>query len=184
MEAVARAGVDGIELVVRKEADLEAIRSAGSGLSVPIGIVLDAAAGWAPSAAVNLTDIDWIRLSIGTSAATLAWEKPARFVSIPEDLDPRRAPAFNILEVDAVLLDGAWVTTGELSIDAVLRLATLGEIIKKPVFLNVGNGLSADLVAVAKTSGVNGLLYQVESVAAVAAMATYIKDLEADSAAV
>jgi hypothetical protein len=180
IEAIERAGVDGIELVVRKQADLEAIRSALPGLSVPLGIVLDTASGWIPSDAGNLPDIDWVRLSVEVSAAVLAWEKPARFVSIPEDLDVRRAPAFNLLEVDAFLLDGTWVNSGELSIEDALRLAALAEIFKKPVILNVGKGLSTDLVAVSKQWGINGLLYELNSAGEVAAMATYIKDLEAD----
>jgi hypothetical protein len=178
MKALAQAGADGIEVLVRSEADLKEVRAALPESTVPLGLVLDPASGWLPSSAAELPDIDWIRLWLGTNASVLAWEKPARFMTIPEDLELRRVPAFNTLEIDAVVIDGAWAQTGDLSIEDALRIASLGDIFKKPVFLNVGKGLPAELVSVAKECGVNGLLYQVEVDSAVEAVTAFIKSLE------
>jgi hypothetical protein len=179
--ALGQAGADGIELLVRKEADLEKLRSLLPDLPIPVGIVLDAESGWVPASPGELPDIDWVRLSFRASAVALAWEKPARFITIPDDLELRRVPALNMLEVDAVVIEGTWFETGELSIEDALRLAALGDILKKPVFINADQGLSADLVSVAKQCGVNGLLYQVGSAASVAMLAAYIKALEANA---
>jgi hypothetical protein len=184
VKALAQAGVDGIEVLVRREADLKAVRTALPESTVPLGLVLDPTSDWLPSSVAELPDIDWIRLWLGTNASVLAWEKPARFMTIPEDLELRRVPAFNMLEIDAVVIDGAWAQAGGLSIEDALRIASLGDIFKKPVFLNVGKGLPAELVSVAKECGVNGLLYQVEVDSAVEAVAAFIKSLETNQSEV
>ena len=181
MEAIGQAGADGIEVVVRGEADLAALRSVVSALPVPVGILLDSAAGWVQASAADEPDIDWVRLSLQASAVALTWEKVARFITIPEDLELRRIPALNVLEVDAVVIDGAWAQNGGLSIEDALRLAALGEICKKPIFLNAGPGLSPELVSVAKQCGIHGLLQQVELDTAAATVAAYIEALEASA---
>jgi hypothetical protein len=184
MKALAKAGADGIEVLIRSDADLKEVRAALPESTVPLGLVLDPASGWLPSSAAELPDIDWIRLWLGTNAAILAWDKPARFMTIPEDLELRKAPAFNMLEIDAVVLDGVWSRTGGLIIEDALRIASLGDIFKKPVFLNVGTGLPAELVSVATDCGVNGLLYQVEADSAVEAVTAFIKSLQTNQSEV
>jgi hypothetical protein len=184
VKALAQAGVDGIEVLIQSEADLNEAWAALPELTVPLGLVLDPASGWLPSSAAELPDIDWIRLWLGTNAAVLAWDKPARFMTIPEDLELRRVPAFNLLEIDGVVIDGAWAQTAGLSIEDALRIASLADIFKKPVFLNVGKGLPAELVSVAKECGVNGLLYQVEAASAVENVTAFIKSLETNQSEV
>ncbi|MGH2411414.1 MAG: hypothetical protein ACRDGS_13775, partial [Chloroflexota bacterium] len=166
--ALARAGADGIEVRVPSVRELRSVNEAGSGSAIPIGVVLgvDAAADLDP--AEVSPGIDWVRLPLGSGAAALTWEKPARFITVPPDLEIRRAPALNLLEIDAVVIEARGTHQDSLTIEDLLPLAMLGEMIKKPLLIQSGIGMDLGLVGVAEQCGANGLLVPVEAATAAA----------------
>ncbi|MGH2346190.1 MAG: hypothetical protein ACRDG4_13270, partial [Chloroflexota bacterium] len=96
LRAIAGAGADGIEVTIRGTQDLAALGALLPDMAIPVGIVLDAAeSGEDLGSIIEAAGVDWIRLSLQSSALALAWEKTARFVTIPEDLELRRVPALN-----------------------------------------------------------------------------------------
>ncbi len=179
VRAVAQAGADGVEVTVTRREELAALGELVGDLGIPVGVILNAAGGWDDlRVAVEAAGIDWMRFSLKTTALSLTWEKPARFITIPEDLEPRRVPALNVLEVDAVVIEGSGVHQGGMRIEDALRLAMLGELCKKPLFLDTGLDRSPDLAAIAEQCGINGLVYSVEPESAAETVAGYRRALE------
>ncbi|HVA88289.1 MAG TPA: hypothetical protein VNL71_00460 [Chloroflexota bacterium] len=178
LAAVAEAGADGIEVQVRSARELRAVTEATAGLGIPLGIALggDIVADLDPTEVA--TGIDWIRLSLAAGMAPLNWEKPARFMTIPPDLDVRRAPALNLLEIDAVVIEAHGSNQGSLTIGDLLPLAMLGEILKKPLLMHGAIGFGPALAGVAEQCGANGLLVPVEASTAAATIGEYARALE------
>src|SRR6185437_4290480 len=180
--ALVQAGADGIEVRVSSARDLRAVREAASGLGIPVGVALGVdVAGDLDPAEVS-SGVDWIRLPLASEAVALTWEKPARFITVPPDLEVRRAPALNLLEIDAVVIEAQGRLQDGLTVGDLLPLAMLGEVIKKPLLLHGGIGLGIDLVGVAEQCGANGLLVPVEAATAAATIADYVHALERHAA--
>jgi hypothetical protein len=180
--ALVRAGADGIEVRVTSARELRAIREAASGLGIPVGVALgvDAAADLDPAEVSS--GMDWVRLPLASGAVALTWEKPARFITVPPDLEVRRAPALNLLEIDAVVIETRSKHGDDLTVEDLLPLAMLGEVIKKPLLIHGGIGIGLGLVGVAEQCGANGLLVPVDAATAAATIADYVQALERHAA--
>ncbi|HVC79128.1 MAG TPA: hypothetical protein VNL35_01315 [Chloroflexota bacterium] len=180
--ALIQAGADGIEVRVSSVRELRAVRDAASGLSIPVGLVLGVEAAGDLDPAEIATGVDWVRLPLAAGAAVLTWEKPARFITIPPDLEIRRAPALNLLEIDAVVIEAQGRHQDGLSVEDLLPVAMLGEVIKRPLLLHGAIGIGLDLIGLAEQCGANGLLLPVEAATAAATIADYLRALERHAA--
>ncbi len=176
--AAKEAGADAIEVRISSTRDLRSLAGTQEALGVPLGIVLDDIASQELATVATEVAIDWIRLPLQASVTALTWEKPARLLTLPADLEPRLAPGVNPLEIDAVVLEGGGRTPGSLSIGESLRLALLCELIKKPVIVHTNSGITPESVAVLEQFGANALLAPVEPATLAQQVAEYIVELE------
>ena len=74
-------------------------------------------------------------MNLDAPVAVVAWERPARFLALPFDIDLRVTAALNGPLADAVVVTAPGDEPWTLHMAAGLRLRTLSEVIKKPLLL-------------------------------------------------
>jgi hypothetical protein len=174
-----QAGADAVEVTVRDRAAMTALRTAGSAVDVPLGIVSridvdDDLAGDAAEAG-----IDWIRLELEAPLMALGWERPSRFLTVPLDVDLRIAGALNAPFVEAVVITAPQNEMWSQQIVEGLRVRTLSEGVKKPFLVAVSDNdpvLSGEVCA---ALGIDAVLVSVDGPSGAEHVAAYVAQLHA-----
>jgi thiazole synthase ThiGH ThiG subunit len=110
--------------------------------------------------------------------STLAWEKPARFLTVPFDLDLVLAQGVGGLPIDAVLVEIPESVDQEFSLAEALRLRALAERARKPLLLHAGPALPASAAASSEHLGADGLLVDVAGPRSMDTLRAYLRSLE------
>jgi hypothetical protein len=158
--AAVSAGADAVEIRTLEEKDRRGLRAAVEGITVPVGIEVSGDGGAIPAAEAAEAGIDWLRLPADASIAALEWEKPARMLTLPTDLDLRLVAALSALEIDAVLVD--LPARSDISIADGLRLRAMAELAKKPLLLHADGRIPAAVLAASDHLGVDGIVVDIE----------------------
>src|SRR5579871_6593707 len=85
--AAVEGGADAVEVRVEDVADLRRLLATRESVRAPLGIAVVGTPSAALVAAAREAGVDWIGIPFAASITTLDWEQPARFLSVPFDLD-------------------------------------------------------------------------------------------------
>lgn len=182
MAAAVAAGADALELHAAGEADLRDLGRALGGVTVPVGLDLAYAADAQSVTGAAEAGIDWVRLPLDLSITALGWERPARVLTLPEDLDLRLIATIGGLQVDAVALSLPG-DAADLTIQAGLRVRAIADLAKKPLLLHVGARVPAAVIAACEHLGVDVVVADVEGASAAARLADLAAALRRSSTA-
>lgn len=150
--ALAEAGADGIEIVVRGGTD--SIKEAIAAVEIPCGAYLARGVDAAPA----VEGLDWIHMGLEAPARLLAVEKLTRLVSVPPSLPPGRLGGLGALKAEVIVVDGS--ADGVLTIEALLSLRTIEATTKQPLLISSSLGLAPGDVTVLHEHGVEGVLVE------------------------
>lgn len=154
--AASAAGADAIEV---RTATIREARALVTAASIPVGLVAPATADAAYAAEAVAAGVDWLHLDLEAPIATLSWEGPARFISVPADLDLRLVAAFNGPFAEAIVASPA--ADDALDLAAGLRLRLIGEVVRKPLLLTLTAGQPTVSSAEVEALGVNAVIVPV-----------------------
>jgi thiazole synthase ThiGH ThiG subunit len=158
MAAAIEVGADAVEVQVSGASDIDALAGLSERLGVPIGIAAASGFDAGLAKAAQYAQADWLRLSLQDSMRAVGWERPARILTIPSDLDLRIVSAVNGLEIDAVQIDAMPRTDTETTLGEGLRLKSLRELLRKPFLVHVSVGLTPDLAPAYEQLGIDALV--------------------------
>jgi hypothetical protein len=179
MRAAVEAGADALEAPASDRQAVKLLADVQRELGVPVGMVTPSGVDADLAHAAAEAGIDWIRIDLGASIAAVGWERPARFLTIPADIDLRLTAALNGPFADAVVVVAG--DTGEVShlaLGEALRLRAIGEIVKKPLILHAGVGLPPLPATVSEALGVDALLVPGTGAEAIQRIKEYATQLE------
>jgi hypothetical protein len=176
--AAAVAGVDAVEIRYSGRDDVQHLRQMADRLAVPFGMTLPPDADASTAASAVEARADWVRLPLAGHISTMEWEKPARVLTVPFELELDLAQGLNGLAVDAVLIDQAGGAPSEFTYADALRLRALSELMKKPLLLHAGRGLPPGAAAACEHLGADALLVDVEGLRSIATLSEYLAALQ------
>ncbi len=176
--AAADAGADAVEIRSVTNKDLQRLFQLSERLKVPYGISLPPDANAAAAASAEEAHADWVRLPITGHISTMAWDMPARVLTVPFELDLQIAHGLNGLAIDAVLVDEAESERSEYTYADALRLRALSEVLKKPLLLRAGPGVPPDAAAACEYLGADALVVYVEGLRSIDNLKAYVSALE------
>jgi hypothetical protein len=168
--AAVSAGADAVEIRTLEEKDRRGLRAALAGIAVPVGIEVSGDGGMIKAAEAAEAGIDWLRMQADVSIGALDWEKAARMLTLPNDLDLRLVAALSALEIDAVLVD--LPARSDISLADGLRLRAIAELAKKPLFLHGDWRIPATVLAASDHLGVDGIVVDIEDASRAGGLAT------------
>jgi len=181
LAAAVDAGVDAVEIPFSKAIDARRLLQITEHLKVPVGLLLPAGADASMAATAAEARVDWVRLPLAARVSSLEWEKPARVLTVPFDLDLHLAQGLSGLPIDAVVVDQVADGQSELTCAEALRFRTLSELVKKPLILHVGPALPPAAAAAGEHLGADGLLVDVDGLRSIDTLRSYLQGLEAHS---
>ncbi|HWE64315.1 MAG TPA: hypothetical protein VHB98_21600 [Chloroflexota bacterium] len=174
MRRAVQAGADALEVAVSDASALRALIEALGKLEAPVGIAVAAEAGDDLARTATEGGIDWIRLALDASLSSLAWERPARFLALPYDIDLRVTGALNGPFADAVVVTAPDDEPWTFQIAQGLRLRTFSEVIKKPLLLQEQADAPRLSAAVYEALGVAAVIVPADGPAAADRIAGYL----------
>lgn len=173
------AGTDALELRVATAHDVKGLGELVQRAGVPVGADVTGADDEAVLASLAIEQgVDWIRLTLAAPISALNWDRPARIVTVPFDLDLLAARGFGGLNVDAIVVNQEASARTEYTLQDAMRLRALSDIVRVPLALLAGNGIKANDVAACEQAGVNALVVPVDSVRDVPRLSALIAALE------
>lgn len=175
--AAVQAGADGVEIRWANGSDARKLSLLAGRLSVPWGVCLPLDADASTAAIAQEAGADWVRLPLGGVISSMQWEKPARVLTVPFELDLHLAQGVNGLAVDAVLVEPAAGALSEYTYVDAVRVRALSEIMKKPLMMHAGPGLPPGAAAACEHLGVDGLLVDVDGSGSIDTLGAYLHSL-------
>ena len=167
VQALAEAGVDGIEIAVRspamrtgsgalRDAVASTMREAIAAVTIPCGVFMAAGTDdW--SAVLDVEGLDWVHVPPEAPARLLSGKEITRLVSLTPGMPPGRLAGLPGLKADVFVVDDP-AQHGPFSADTLLVLCAIEAATQKPVLAGSGLGLGPDDVKVLHDHGVNGVL--------------------------
>jgi hypothetical protein len=169
VRALAKAGVDGIEIAVR-DGEAGSVRSPTRGpdpsmlrdavastVTIPCGVFIAAAGTNDWSAVLDVAGLDWVHVPPEAPARLLAAKEITRLVSLTPAMPPGRLAGLPGLKADVFVVDDP-TPGGPFTADTLLVLCAAEAATQKPVLAGSGLGLGPDDVKVLHDHGVNGVL--------------------------
>jgi hypothetical protein len=176
--AAAQAGVDAIEVRFAGASDVRRLLQTTDRLNIPVGVSLSEDTDSSIAASAVEARADWIRLPFAAPISTMLWEKPARLLTVPFEIDLDLAEGLGGLALDAVVVDHAVDVQSELTYTDALRVRALSELMKKPLLLHAGPAIPPGAAATCEYLGADGLLVDVDGPRSVDALGAYLRALE------
>lgn len=177
LRAVVAAGADAVEVQLTAGAAPSTLERLSRELGVPVGVVAPGPAGEDFARAALDAGLDWVRVTLDTPIEALAWERPARFLTVPTDIDLRLAAGLATPLAEAVIFVGEEDLSGLLIGDA-LRIRLLAEIAKKPALLQVPGSGTPVAVSILASCGVDAVLIPIAGSAGATQIASYVEAFE------
>lgn len=178
MRRVAEAGADAIEVLVAGASSVRDLGQRARALSVPVGIVTQREVGEDMATIAAEAGIDWLRIDLTAPVASLGWERPARFISVPIDVDLRVTVALNAPFAEAIVAEPPRGSTWSYDVAEALRLRTLGEIVKKPILAALPAHAPMLSAGTCTALGIDAVLLSVEGAADTDLLTEYLSQLQ------
>ena len=175
--AAAVAGADAVEVQFGAGAAPSTLAGLSQEIGVPVGLAAAGAAGEDFARAASEAELDWLRVALDTPVEALAWERPARYLTVPTGIDLRLATGLAAPLAEAVAFVGQ-EEMSELRIGDALRIRLLAEIAKKPVLLQVPGSGSPIGASILSSFGVDAVLLPIAGASDVARIADYLRTFE------